>query len=170
MDTASNPGVTRAVGKRQTSSSSPGASRTTPRQRKRANTTFQSTRVKRQRLPERPMDDVGSGSEDDGEVFDETQLTRADIPTIVEAVMSQFLKESANGSEQEDEGSDDDNWHLNVPSVAVAQLNEVTSFWQSFLVATLQKKAPSPSAVNVCMESGRSLPVQMLGPHHHFSP
>ena len=87
-------------------------SRTSPRQRKRTNTTFQSTRAKRQCLPERPADDVGSGSGDDGEVFDDTPLTRADIPTIVEAVMSQFPKESANDSEQEDEGSDDDNRHL----------------------------------------------------------
>jgi len=40
--------------------------------------------------PEPPTGDNHSGSEGEGEVFDDAPPTRADIPKIVEAVMSKF--------------------------------------------------------------------------------
>jgi len=66
----------------------------------------QSSRAKRWRQPEQPTDDGDSGSEEEGEVFDDAPLTRADIPKIVEAVMSKFPNEAASESEQKDEGGD----------------------------------------------------------------
>ena len=68
----------------------------------------QSTSAKRRHQPKRPADDVVSGSEEDGKVFDDASLTRADIPKIVEAVMNQFLNRGASDSKQEQEGGDDD--------------------------------------------------------------
>jgi len=54
--------------------------------------------------------DEVSSSDSDGEVFDDAPLTRADIPKIVEAVMSQFPKEGGDESEQDDEN--EENPHL----------------------------------------------------------
>ena len=62
--------------------------------------------MKRQRLPEPPTGDDHSGSEDEGEVFDDSPLTKADILKIVEAVMSKFSSGGTSESKEEDEGGD----------------------------------------------------------------
>ena len=110
-DSVSNSEVTRAEERRRNPSSSSGMSRSNPKQRKRASTSDRSTRAKRRRQPDPPTDDDHSGSEDEGEVFDDAPLTRADIPKIVEAVMSKFPNGGTNESEEEDEGGDE-NPHL----------------------------------------------------------
>jgi len=58
-----------------------------------------------------PTNDDDLGSEEEGEVFDDALLTRADIPKIVEAVMSKFPNGGASESKQEDEEGDN-NPHL----------------------------------------------------------
>ena len=110
-DTLSNSKVTRAEERWQNPSSSSGVSRSTPKQWKRASTLDRSTHAKRWRQPESPTGDDHSGSEDKGKVFDDAPLTRADIPKIVEAVMSKFPNGGASESEEEDEGGDE-NLHL----------------------------------------------------------
>jgi len=64
------------------------------------------THAKRRCQPEPPTGDDHSGSEDEGKVFDDAPLTRADIPKIVEAVMNKFPNGGAIKSEEEDEGGD----------------------------------------------------------------
>jgi len=76
-----------------------------PKRSRRSNTTSTS---KRQCVREQP--DEVSSSNSDGEVYDDAPLTRANIPKIVEAVMSQFPKEGGDESEQDDEN--EENPHL----------------------------------------------------------
>ena len=54
--------------------------------------------MKHQRLHKQPADNVSS-SDNDGEVSDDAPLTGVDIPKIVEAVMSQFVKEGGDESD-----------------------------------------------------------------------
>jgi len=65
--------------------------------------------LKHQRVCEQPADEVSSRYSD-SEVFDDAPLTKTDIPKIVEAVMSQFPKDSSDESEQDEEN--EDNLHL----------------------------------------------------------
>jgi len=60
-----------------------------------------------QSVDEPPTDDDNSGSEEEDEVFDDALLNRADIPKIVEAVMSKFSNGGVSECKQEDGGSDD---------------------------------------------------------------
>jgi len=64
-----------------------------------------SPRAKRRSPRQQPRDDHSSLSENDGDGFDDTPLTRADIPKIVEAVINQFPTQG--GSEQEEESDED---------------------------------------------------------------
>ena len=84
--------------------SSAGAVRATQKWTKRSNATAHLPRAKRQRLREQSP---STSEDEEGEVFDDAPLTKADIPKIVEAVMNQFPKESDDSQNQSQ-----DNPHL----------------------------------------------------------
>jgi len=79
------------------------ASRSTQTKRKRSTAaTSKTPRAKRPNPREQQTDEDSSLSEDDGEGFDDTPLTRADIPKIVKAVINQFPTEGGTNLKAEE--------------------------------------------------------------------
>ena len=79
------------------------ASRSTQTKRKRSTAaTSKTPRAKRPNPREQQTDEDSPLREDDGEGFDDTPLTRADIPKIVKAVINQFPTEGGTNLKAEE--------------------------------------------------------------------